>query len=201
MKDNRDSLAMENTKDFKIILLGNIFSGKTSIIKRLTENKFENDPKATKSPNCVTKVYEINGKLVNFNIWDIPGQDRKPVITKTFAKGAEGIIYCCDVKDITSREDLKKWKEKIPKILIENKCDVLGGETNYNDNINSLKKTAKELGCLNFYRTSALNGYNIEKSFRFLFDNIIKNEKIKEIQRNDSYVMSERNHKEKKVCC
>ena len=210
MKDNRDSFVMENKKNFKIIVLGNIFSGKTSIIKRLTENKFENDPKATKSPNCVTKVYEINGKFVNFNIWDIPGQDRKPVITKTFAKGADGIIYCCDIKDITSREDLKKWEEnlesiedieKIPKILIENKCDVLGGETNYNDNINSLKKTANELGCLNFYRTSALNGYNIEKSFRFLFDNIIKNEKIKEIQRNDSYVMSERNHKKKKDRC
>ena len=175
---------MENTKNFKIIVLGNIFSGKTSIIKRLTENKFENDPKATKSPNCVTNVYEINGKFVNFNIWDIPGQDRKPVITKTFAKGADGIIYCCDIKDITSREDLKKWEEnlesiedieKIPKILIENKCDLLGNdESKYNKDIDDLNIFGENNNLNKCFRTSALTGFNVEESINFLINEIVK---------------------------
>ena len=74
-----------------------------------------------------------------------------------------------EINNINSRESLKNLKESleslndiesIPKILIENKCDLLGAEDSYNNGTKFLKESMKKLGCLNCFRTSALNGYN-----------------------------------------
>ena len=46
-------------------------------------------------------------------------------------------------------EDLKIDKN-IPKIYIENKCDLLREEKDYNNNMEYLKAISKELGCLAF---------------------------------------------------
>ena len=72
--------------------------------------------------------------------------------------------------------------ETIPKILIENKCDLLGDENHYNEDINTLQETSKELGCFNFYRTSALNGYNVIEALESLINKTIKDIKIEEIE-------------------
>ena len=58
----------------------------------------------------------------------------------------------------------------IPKIILENKCDLLGDESHFNDDSNLLKKTSLQLGCLNYFRTSALNGYNIDNAINFLLN-------------------------------
>ena len=47
---------------------------------------------------------------------------------------------------------------------MENKCDLLGEEEKYNDGIEELKQFSENNGFSGFFRTSALNGYNIEKN-------------------------------------
>ena len=77
-------------------------------------------------------------------------------------------------------EDLKIDKN-IPKICIENKCDLLREEKDYNNNnMEYLKAISKELGYFSFYRTSALNGYNIKESFESLINQMIKIQEEKE---------------------
>ena len=76
-------------------------------------------------------------------------------------------------------EDLKIDKN-IPKICIENKCDLLREEKDYNNNMESLKAISRELGCFCFFRTSALNGYNIKESFESLINQMIKIQEEKE---------------------
>ena len=174
--ENHDSL------HFKVIILGDAGAGKTSIIKRYIENKFEFETNSTIVPTVSTKILSLNGKKFFIDLWDLPGQDRNPIVTRTFANESHGIIYCCEVNNTNSRDNLKDWEESlkscidiqdIPKILIENKCDLLGDESHYNDDIDLLKKTSKELGCLNCFRTSALNGYNVDNALNFLVEQII----------------------------
>ena len=175
----------------KIIILGDSGTGKTTIIRRYIKGEFEPNIIATIVPLYSSKVLIINGTKYQFNIWDIPGQDRNPIITHTFVNDTHGIIYACEVNNKNSRENLKKWEqsikncisiEKIPRIIVENKCDLLGDESHYNDNINSLKTYAKELGCSHFFRTSALNGYNVDKALKSLINEVIKDIKDAGIQ-------------------
>ena len=64
--------------------------------------------------------------------------------------------------------------QEIPQILLENKCDLLG-EDKYNEGFEELKKFANDNNINECYRTSALNGYNVEKAITFLINEIVKN--------------------------
>ena len=193
----------------KVIIVGNSGAGKTSIIKRYIEKKFDYNPLTTITPITSNKKFIINGNIFHVDLWDLPGQDRNQIISRTFANGSKGIIYCCEVKNINSRNDLKKWEESlksvsdietIPKILVENKCDLLGDENNYNDDIKSLRKTSRELGCFSFFRTSALNGYNVDEALETLINKIIKEIKIEKIE-NDNKIKLKSNKGNTNVKC
>jgi small GTP-binding protein len=192
----------------KIIIVGDSGTGKTSIITRYIKQTFEPNNKATIVPLYSSKVLTINGNKYQFNIWDIPGQDRNPVVTRSFAQDTQGIIYCCEVKK--TKESLKSWEEslnsftdtkEIPKIIVENKCDLLGDESFYNEDINILRETAKKLECFKFFRTSALNGYNVNGAFNALINEMIKNVKIKGIERRNSFKLRNNRGSTNAKCC
>ena len=192
----------------KIIIVGDSGTGKTSIITRYIKQTFEPNNKATIVPLYSSKVLTINGNKFQFNIWDIPGQDRNPVVTRSFAQDTQGIIYCCEVKK--TKESLKSWEEslnsftdtkEIPKIIVENKCDLLGDESFYNEDINILRETAKKLECFKFFRTSALNGYNVNGAFNALINEMIKNVKIKGIENSNKIKLSNKRKSTNAKCC
>jgi small GTP-binding protein len=168
--------------DLKVILLGNVSSGKTSIVERYINNIFRDKLRATISPNFAYKLIKKNNTIYRVHFWDIPGQDRSPQITSVFCRDAHGFIFCCDALVKKSREDIITWKKSlenvldtsdIPLIILENKCDLLGKENDYNKNIEELKKFSEENNFLGAFRTSALNGYNINNAINFLVDEII----------------------------
>ena len=192
----------------KIIIVGDSGTGKTSIITRYIKQTFEPNNKATIVPLYSSKVLTINENKYQFNIWDIPGQDRNPVVTRSFAQDTQGIIYCCEVKK--TKESLKSWEEslnsftdtkEIPKIIVENKCDLLGDESFYNEDINILRETAKKLECFKFFRTSALDGYNVNGAFNALMNEMIKNVKIKGIERRNSFKLRNNRGSTNAKCC
>ncbi len=192
----------------KMIIVGDSGTGKTSIITRYIKQTFEPNNKATIVPLYSSKVLTINGNKYQFNIWDIPGQDRNPVVTRSFAQDTQGIIYCCEVKK--TKESLKSWEEslnsftdtkEIPKIIVENKCDLLGDESFYNEDINILRETAKKLECFKFFRTSALNGYNVNGAFNALMNEMIKNVKIKGIENSNKIKLSNKRKSTNAKCC
>ena len=192
----------------KIIIVGDSGTGKTSIITRYIKQTFEPNNMATIVPLYSSKVLTINGNKYQFNIWDIPGQDRNPVVTRSFAQDTQGIIYCCEVKK--TKESLKSWEEslnsftdtkEIPKIIVENKCDLLGDESFYNEDINILRETAKKLECFKFFRTSALNGYNVNGAFNALINEMIKNVKIKGIENSNKIKLSNKRKSTNAKCC
>ena len=171
----------------KIIIIGDIATGKTSIINRFIYEKFDVVSKATTTPYFYSKIIKVNEISLQLNFWDIPGQDRNQLVTGPFARYVDGIIFCCDVENKKSRDNLKIWEESmsskeniknVPKIIVENKCDLLGDESHYNDDINSLRLFSKELGCANFFRVSAKLDFNIKDAINFLINEIVK--KIKE---------------------
>lgn len=63
--------------DSKIVVMGNSGVGKTSLLYRYTQNKF--DPKNTTSTSgafFVTKKLHVNGLKVRLQLWDTAGQER-----------------------------------------------------------------------------------------------------------------------------
>ena len=169
--------------DIKVLLIGNTSTGKTSIVDRYIKKIFDEKPRATIAANFSYKIIKKNETIFRLQFWDIPGQDRSPSLTSIFCRDAHGIIFCCDALSKKSREDILLWKKSLeefidiketPMILMENKCDLLGNEDKYNDNIEELKDFSENNNFSGYFRTSALNGYNIENAMDFLINEIIR---------------------------
>jgi small GTP-binding protein len=61
----------------KVIVVGELGVGKTSLIERYVSNSFTENYKATIGVNFASKVIQISdNKVVNLNLWDIGGQER-----------------------------------------------------------------------------------------------------------------------------
>ena len=202
-------------RDLKIVLIGNISTGKTSIVERYLNNKFDIKCKATISPNFSYKIIKKDNILYRIQFWDIPGQDRSPSLTRIFCTNARGVIFCCEVQNKNSRDDILNWKKSLegyldlnnmPMIIMENKCDLLGEEEHYNDEFEELKNFSDNNNITGAFRTSALNGYNIEKAIKFLLDETIKNfdeeEELEKSYKENSHkiVMEPKKNKDKKCC-
>ena len=180
--------------DLKVILVGNASTGKTSIVDRYIKNIFINKKEATIAPNSLSKLIRKNNVIYRLHIWDIPGQDKSPALTSVFCKDSHGIIFCCDALVEQSRNDILTWIKSIkefidisdlPMIIMENKCDLLGDENDYNKGIEELKSFSDNNNFLGAFRTSALNGYNVENAINFLVDDIIN--KIENNKSNNTH--------------
>ena len=189
------------SKYFKVIIVGNPETGKTSIMKKFIYDEFDSNYKKSIAPISYNKKYTANDIDYSFDVFDIPG-DKNLNMIKTFSNGANGIIYCCRCDDEQSKSDLLTfWKdtlnpdEKIPKILIENMCDLLGEKEKYYYDIKSLRQTSRQLGCFSFFQTSALNGDEITNSLETLFNKMIKNFKEELIEEKN------KTESEEKKCC
>ena len=187
-------------KYFKVLIVGNPATGKTSIMKKFINNKFDSDYNKTITPISYNKKYTANGIDYSFDVFDIPGDYHKNLdVIKTFSNGANGIIYCCKCGDEQSRSDLLTfWKdtldpdENIPKILIENMYDLLDEEEKYYYDIKSLRKTSRKLGCFSFFQISALNRDEITNSLESLFNKMIKNFRIELIEEKNKIEFEEK---------
>ena len=219
--ENVDLETQEYGNDLKVILVGNVSTGKTSIVDRYINNTFRVKIKATISPNFQYKLIKKNGIIYRLHFWDIPGQDRNPTLTSVFCRDAQGFVFCCDALVEKSRNDILVWKKSlqdfldisnIPLIIMENKCDLLGKEEeDYNKDIDKLKQFCEENNFSGAFRTSALNGYNIENAMNFLVDEIITALKVEEenninknSEENESKIkpmkLTDKNEKNKRCC-
>ena len=115
-------------------------------------------------------------------IWDTAGQERFRTITKTYYKGAHGIILTYDVTDESSFKNIKNWVKQIDqnaqntvcKVLVGNKCDRDERKVSFEDG----QSLAKEVG-MKFFETSAKTNYNVNETFTYLTREILnKNERV-----------------------
>ena len=187
----KKNVQVKNKIELKLIIVGDVATGKTSIINRFINNTFEDNSITTIVPNYSNKVITINDTIYYINIWDIPGQDRNPIVTRSFANGTNGIIYCFEVNNVNSGINLNNWEESlksfedienVPKIIIENKSDLIENEIDFNNNVNFLKERSEQLSCLNFFITSAKTGSNINDAMYFIINEMIKNNKEENVQ-------------------
>ena len=117
---------------FKILFLGGVGVGKTSIINRYVKNIIQNDQKPTIGIDYRTKIVKYNNKNIQLKIFDTSGQERFRSLTKNYYQRTDGIIMVFDVKNYETFEELTYWMEEIKKncnkskiglILVGNKND------------------------------------------------------------------------------
>ena len=116
---------------FKLLIIGESGVGKTALLVRYTDDSFSQNHINTIGIDFKIKVLDMEGKHIKLQIWDTAGQERFRTITKTYYKGAQGIILTFDVTDQDSFKNIGNWIKQIEanaqnsaiKVLVGNKCD------------------------------------------------------------------------------
>lgn len=82
----------------KILVIGNSYSGKTSLVQRFVSNKFDTNYKATVACDFSLKILKIEDNEIRLQVWDLVGQDSRGVgINKIFCRGASGALVVSDI--------------------------------------------------------------------------------------------------------
>ncbi|MFX0041313.1 MAG: Rab family GTPase [Candidatus Hodarchaeota archaeon] len=173
--------------NYKVTICGPASVGKTCLFNRICFNSFNIDTSLTIGINFhsiylgIHKKDHLNDSKENFvlnSIFDFGGQERfKPLIPK-FIEGANGALLVFDLINYSSFEQLDFWYDnlikyavdsQIPIILVGSKSDLLDKTANtaiIPDDI--ILEYVDEKHLDGFYKTSALENYNVLKVFKEL---------------------------------
>ncbi|XP_031629764.1 ras-related protein Rab-32 isoform X2 [Contarinia nasturtii] len=174
---------------YKILVIGELGTGKTSFIKRYVHQFFSQNYRATIGVDFALKVLNWDqNTIIRLQLWDIAGQERFGNMTRVYYKEAVGAFIVFDVTRSATFDAVIKWKQDldskvqlpngspIPCILIANKCDqpkqgIVNTPAKMDDYV-------KEHGFAGWFETSAKENINIEEAARALVNKILLNDKI-----------------------
>lgn len=152
----------------KLCLLGAYCVGKTSLVRRFIDDRFEFDYKSTIGTDINKKSVTIGDTEVLLMIWDVAGEEENHHIPENYVTGAHGFLFVADgtrpetletVSEIRSR--IYRDMDPLPEVLLLNKADLVD-EWKYADGEDPAQFAGEGLTCLH---TSALDGRNVEAAF------------------------------------
>jgi len=195
---------------FKIVMIGDSGVGKSCILLRFADDKFNENFYATIGVDFRFKNVMIDDKSVKLQIWDTAGQERFKTITSAYYRGADGIIIVYDITDRNSFAHIKDWLDDVNKytddnplkIIVGNKIDLIKDKQISN---NDMKTMTAQTG-IEIIECSAKDSIKINDLMEIMTKKLIekrKNEGNKNTTK--SMVLNDINNKNKEInnkgCC
>jgi len=169
----------KNEHLYKVLVIGELGTGKTSIIKRYVHQFFSQHYRATIGVDFALKVVHWDqNTVIRLQLWDIAGQERFGNMTRVYYKEAVGAFIVFDVTRTSTFESVAKWKQDldakvqlpdgspIPCVLLANKCDQ--PKEGIVATPGKLDEYCKEKGFAGWFETSAKDNINIDDAAKFL---------------------------------
>uniref|UniRef100_A0AAA9TUX9 Ras-related protein Rab-7b n=1 Tax=Bos taurus TaxID=9913 RepID=A0AAA9TUX9_BOVIN len=121
--------------DLKLIIIGALGVGKTSLLHRYVHKTFYEDYQTTLGASILSKIIILEDTTLKLQIWDTGGQERFRSMVSTFYKGSDGCVLAFDVTDLESFEALETWRGDVlaktipmeqpyPMVVLGNKIDL-----------------------------------------------------------------------------
>ena len=156
--------------DVRLLLLGDSAVGKSSLLLRFCEDRFESNFVITIGVDYKVRTLQLDGKLLRLQVWDTAGQERFRTITPAYYRRAMGVLVIFDMTNRKSFENVEYWLKnledhgdpKVRRVLVANKADLAARR----------KVTAEESAALAqrhnmpFFEVSAKDNTNVEAVFQ-----------------------------------
>ena len=161
--------ATSSINNYKIVIIGDINVGKTSILSRFRYGSFEPAYMPTLGIDFFTKNLFYEDKTIRLILWDTAGQERFRSLIPSYLKNADCIVIVFDLSNKNSFISLNHWLESAKDNTIEgtiflicgNKSDLKEKRAVTNEEINQYI----EKNDLLYVECSARNGEGIKELF------------------------------------
>jgi len=171
----------DNFINFKLIIIGDSGVGKSSLLKRAVQNRFDESYNATIGFEFLLMHFKVNELKIKLQIWDTCGQEMYRSLVQGFYRNTSLAIIVYDVNNKKSFEDLDVWirdlrqhtEPDIPIFIAGNKSDLEKKVTTEEAKIFSQSNRTGY-----FAECSAKSGYNVKEIFneaaKFLYEHYKK---------------------------
>ncbi|XP_029927376.1 ras-related protein Rab-42b [Myripristis murdjan] len=161
---------------FRIIMLGDSTVGKSSLLKRYTEDMFLESINETVGVDFYVHFLEVEpGVRVKLQFWDTAGQERFRSVTRSYYRNSVGGLLVFDLTNQASFDHIKEWHaevcdrvqpHKVVFILVGHKSD-LATEGQRAVSRAEAETLAGQLGTL-YVEASSKTGENVQEAFELL---------------------------------
>jgi small GTP-binding protein len=167
---------------YKLVTIGDAGCGKTALTMRYA-NGFYGNTEMTIGVDFAIKKFEDGSKV---QIWDTAGQESFRSISRSYYRGAQGVLIIFDLSNAKSFINVKNWFNEFKEANQNAICVLVGTKA---DKMNVISKEeidemVKYLD-IKYFETSAKNNENVSQPFEYLIKNIIPAEKKEVIVENE----------------
>ncbi|KAJ8664128.1 GTP-binding nuclear protein spi1 [Lichtheimia ornata] len=169
----------QQTPTFKLVLVGDGGTGKTTFVKRHLTGEFEKKYVATLGVEVHPLTFHTNFGPIVFNTWDTAGQEKFGGLRDGYYIQGQCAIIMFDVTSRITYKNVPNWHrdlvrvcENIPIVLCGNKVDIKERKVKAKTITFHRKKN------LQYYDISAKSNYNFEKPFLWLGRKLVGNPQL-----------------------
>jgi Ras-related protein Rab-6A len=117
---------------YKIVFLGDLGVGKTSIINQFINNTFDATHQPTIGIDFLSKTVYLDDRTIRLQLWDTAGQERFRALIPSYIRDCSAAVIIYDVTSVDSFGNLDKWIDDVRKergpdaniIMVGNKTDL-----------------------------------------------------------------------------
>lgn len=154
---------------FKFIIVGNSAVGKSCMLLRFDEDRFQPIHDVTVGVTFSIKMVSIEGQDVKVQVWDTAGQEIFRSITRSYYRDSACAIIVYDITDQSSFAKVEDWIRDVRNLappdcllaLVGNKLDLAAQRAVQTSEGQEL---ADKHGLI-FFETSAATGENVQELF------------------------------------
>ncbi|OAY81004.1 Ras-related protein RABF2b [Ananas comosus] len=100
-------------RNAKLVLLGDVGTGKSSLVLRFVKGQFVEFQESTIGAAFFSQTLAVNDETVKFEIWDTAGQERYHSLAPMYYRGAAAAVVVYDITNAASFTRAKKWVQEL----------------------------------------------------------------------------------------
>mmetsp|Transcript_2230 Transcript_2230/g.2795 ORF Transcript_2230/g.2795 Transcript_2230/m.2795 type:complete len:226 (+) Transcript_2230:68-745(+) len=174
---NLDETCMDYDHLVKIVMIGDSGVGKTALVERFVEDKFNPSDINTIGVDLRVKTLCVGPTetKVKMQVWDTAGQERFRAITQCYYKNADAFVLVLDLTEYESCKNLEKWINDVQHfarrgtrvVICANKSDFEkdGDGKQRVVSIDDIQRCFSKEDDVTIIETSAKTGDNVKTAF------------------------------------
>jgi small GTP-binding protein len=179
----------------RIVLIGDTSVGKSSILFRFADDRFDGNYVITIGVEYREKVVELpdppgvaaaqNDRHVRLQVWDTAGQERFRTIAPAYYRRALGVMIVFDLTNRKSFDSVEQWLDSlrdhgdpdVVKVLVGNKLDLAGKRKVSGEEARTLASKHRMV----YLEVSAKEGVGVDEVFEKLTGEIAGKVKLEDL--------------------
>ena len=154
----------------KLVFLGDIYVGKTSIINRFMYESFDTNYQATIGIDFLSKTLYLDDRTVRLQLWDTAGQERFRSLIPNYIRDSSVAVIVFDITNKQTFLNCDKWVEDVKNergndaviVLVGNKIDKIEERAVTQEEAQTKAKSFEAF----YIETSAKTGDNVKQLFK-----------------------------------